>query len=805
MNLCTRTLRILYATIHRIATSTALPATVTALLLTCSPRAAGQWNPINPVKDFQKQPDGIVIVLDHGALKLQVCTPSIVRVIYSPTTTFPPDRSHILVKTSWPPADFTAQSDNKTISLTTTALKVVITKATSAIEFDDASGKKLTAEDDRTMTPVDVNGEHTYRAERFTKMWDSQESFYGLGQHQAGVWDYRGESVDLSQDNTNISVPLLLSSKGYALFWNNASRSRFNNRFVHALYLTSEVADVIDYFFIYGPDFDKLIAAYRDLTGSAPLFGQWTYGYWQCKNRYDSQAELLGVAQKYRDLHLPLDNLVQDWFWWNIMGEPVFNKNYPDPQAMVDTLHREHVHLMVSVWPYFRPGSPTYDEMDRRGFFIEKTQVAGFHPAGMALYDAFNPEARKYYWQLMNDALFKIGVDAWWLDTTEPETEGREENILLRNHVAIGSGARYLNLYPVMTTEGVYEGQRAASDQKRVFILSRSGFAGVQRNAAAVWSGDINPNWETFRRQIPAGLNLSLSGIPYWTTDIGGFVTGNPDDPAYRELYIRWFEFGAFCPIFRAHGTRATDQNELWSYGPETQSILASYDRLRYRLLPYIYSIAWKTTNEGYTPMRSLAMEYRNDVTALHVSDQFMYGPALLVNPVTQPGATSRQIYLPQSKWYDFWTGAVVPANGKMVTAAAPIDKMPLYVRAGSILPLGPDEEYSGEKPADPLELRIYPGADGDFTLYEDEGDTYNYEKGAYSTIALHWEEQAGSSGAGTLSIGARHGRFPGMLEKRIFRVVIVSENHGNGITAATAAGKIVTYDGSPSEVTIAY
>jgi alpha-D-xyloside xylohydrolase len=423
----------------------------------------------------------------------------------------------------------------------------------------------------------------------------------------------------------------------------------------------------------------------------------------------------------------------------------------------------------------------------------------------MALYDAFNPEARKYYWQLMDDALFKIGVDAWWLDTTEPETEGREENILLRNKVAIGSGARYLNLYPVMTTEGVYEGQRAASDRKRVFILSRSGFAGVQRNAAAVWSGDINPNWETFRRQIPAGLNLSLSGIPYWTTDIGGFVTGNPDDPAYRELYIRWFEFGAFCPIFRAHGTRTTNQNELWSYGPEAQSILASYDRLRYRLLPYIYSIAWKTTNEGYTPMRALAMDYRNDLRALHVSDQFMHGPALLVNPVTQPGATSRQVYLPQAKWYDFWTGAVVPASGKMFTAAAPINKIPLYVRAGSILPMGPDEEYSGEKPSDPLELRIYPGANGDFTLYEDEGDSYNYERGAYSTIALHWEDKTGASGTGTLSIGARHGRFPGMLEKRIFRVVIVSENHGNGIAAATSAAKVVTYDGSPSEVTTAY
>ncbi|HEY2455737.1 MAG TPA: TIM-barrel domain-containing protein, partial [Candidatus Acidoferrum sp.] len=561
--------------------------------------------PLNPVREVTTEPNGVLFTLQTGYLRFQIESDSIVHVVYSLEKELSRRQDFLVIKKTWPKTEFALhREDGKVVSLTTARLKIEVTRADSSIMFYDANGQKLAQENTRTLTPTEVNGEKTFHAERFTSMWDTQEAFYGLGQHQAGVWNYRGEAVDLSQDNTNISIPLLLSSNGYGIFWNNGSRGRFNNRFVHALYLSSEAADAVDYYFIYGPEFDQIISAYRELTGTAPLFGKWAYGYWQCKNRYDSQQELEGIAQKYRDLHIPLDNIVQDWFWWNVMGDPVFNTNYPNPGQMIEDLHKNHVHLMISVWPYFRPGSPVYDDMDKRGFFIDRTKVGGFHPAGMALYDAFNPDARKFYWNLMDKALFKIGADAWWLDTTEPETEGRETNILVTNKVAIGNGARYANEFPLMTTTAVYEGQRAASDQKRVFILSRSAFAGEQRNAAAVWSGDIDPNWETFRRQIPAGLNYSVSGLPYWTTDIGGFVSANPDDPAYRELYIRWFEFGAFCPIFRAHGTRTTNQNELWSYGPEAQKILVAYDKLRYRLMPYIYSLAWKTTNEHYTIMR---------------------------------------------------------------------------------------------------------------------------------------------------------------------------------------------------------
>ncbi|MBZ5545627.1 MAG: DUF5110 domain-containing protein [Acidobacteriia bacterium] len=760
------------------------------LLLVPATVARAQWNPLNPVVGVHQQDDGVLFTLQSGVLRVQVLASAIIRVRYSPTSSFPDRPDYVVTKSSWAAPRWEMRSADKEITLATPRLQVAVTRQDGAIAFSDAAGRRLFQDSGRTLTPVDVNGENTYHAEMFVNLWGSPEAFYGLGQHQAGVWNYRGEAVDISQDNTNIAVPMFLSSNGYGLFWNNPSRSRFNNRFPQSLYISSEVADAIDYYFLYGPEFDQIIAAYRELTGAAPLFGKWAYGFWQCKNRYQSQEELLGVAHQYREKHIPVDNIVQDWFWWNTMGEPVFNKNYPDPKGMIDDLHRNHFHLMISVWPYFRPGSPVYDDMDKRGFFIDRTKVAGFHPAGQALYDAFNPAARAYYWDLMDKALFRIGVDAWWLDTTEPETEGREENVLVHDKVAIGSGARYANLYPLMTTSAVYQGERRESDRKRVFILSRSAFAGSQRDAAAVWSGDVNSDWVTFQRQIPAGLNYSLSGLPYWTTDIGGFVDGNPDDPAYRELFVRWFEFGTFCPIFRVHGGRSTNQNELWSYGSDAQQILTSYDRLRYRLMPYIYSLAWKTTSEGYTPMRPLVMDFLTDVRARNIGDQFMFGPAILVSPVTEPGATARHLYLPKSKWYDFWSGASTD-GGQAVEASVPLDRIPLFVRAGSILPLGPDVEYAEEKPADPIELRIYRGADAGFMLYEDENDTYDYEKGAYATIAFQWDDAKR-----TLTISDRKGSFPGMLENRTFRIVFVGEGHGAGIAPTGQPDKIVKYSG---------
>jgi len=793
-------------------------ATILAAALTV-PGAHAQWNTPNPVVSFTKLPTGLEVHQKDGVLRLEVDAADLLHVTYAPPGIATPDRpsDHVVIKTDWATPAFEVSSDDKAVTLSTAKLRVVIERESGAIHYmepDGATsagatgpgsvggpmaGKLLTTDGARSLRPVEVNGEKTFHAEVSFPIYGSHEALYGLGQHQAGVWNYRGETVDLSQENTNIDIPLLVSSNGYAIFWNNPSRGRMNNRFVHGLYLSAEVADRIDYYFIYGPDADQIVARYRQLTGEVPLFGRWAYGFWQCKNKYQSQQELETVAARYRAEHIPVDNIVQDWFWWITMGQMTWNKNYPDPQGLIDTLHKEHFHLMVSIWPYFRPGSPTYDQFDKNGWFIAKTTQPSFHPVNQALYDATNPAAAKQYWANANTALFQKGVDAWWLDTDEPETEAREDNILTTNKLSLGSGARYANVYPLFHNGNVSEGQRAASDKKRVFILSRSAYAGAQRYGITAWSGDVLSDWLTFQRQIPAGLNYALSGMPYWTTDIGGFISGgNLNDPKFRELFVRWFQFGTFSPIFRVHGTRNPDENELWSYGPEAQKILVDYDTLRYRLMPYIYSQAWQITSNHGTLMRPLVMDWRDDVEAQNTGDEYLFGPAILVSPVTTQGATFRAVYLPRATWYDFWTGEKVDASqgGKRIQADAPLDKLPLFVRAGSIVPMGPKMEWTTEKPSDPIELRIYPGADGDFTLYEDENDGYAYEKGAHATIALHWDDAAH-----TLTLGARQGTFPGMLPEHTFRIVVVKSDHGAGIAPTEFPDATVQYKGAAQQM----
>jgi alpha-D-xyloside xylohydrolase len=777
-----------------------------------TPAALAQWNTPNPVVSFEKQADGLEVRQKDGVLRLEVKAEDLLHVTYSALDAAVPEPASdwVMVKKDWPAAAFEVRSNDKTVTLSTAKLQVVIEKESGALHYIAAEGmtdagatgpgssgggmrgRMLTTDGYRSLRPVEVNGEKTFRAEVVFPIYGSQEGLYGLGQHQAGVWNYRGETVELSQENTNIAIPLLVSTNGYGIFWNNPSRSEMNNRFVHTLYLTAEVADRIDYYFIYGPEPDRIIGRYRELTGEVPLFGRWAYGFWQCKNKYESQQEIEGVAAKYRALHIPVDNIVQDWFWWVTMGEMKWNPQYPDPQGMIDKLHAEHFHLMVSIWPYFRPGSATYDEFEKNGWFIAKTIQPSFHPVGQALYDATNPAARKQYWANANAALFSKGVDAWWLDTDEPETEGREDNILTTNKLFIGSGARFANVYPLFHTGAVSEGQRAASDAKRVFILSRSAYAGAQRFGVTAWSGDVLSTWLSYQRQVSAGLNYSISGMPYWTTDIGGFISGGDlNDAKFRELFVRWFQFGAFSPIFRVHGTRNPSQNELWSYGADAQKILVDYDTLRYRLMPYIYSQAWQVTSNHGTLMRPLVMDWRNDMEAQNTGDEYLFGPSILVSPVTIQGATSRTVYLPKALWYDFWTGEKVD-GGKRIQADAPLNKLPLYVRAGSIVPMGPAMEWSTEKPADLIELRIYTGADGDFTLYEDQNDGYAYEKGVHATIAMHWDDAAK-----TLTIGARQGSFPGMLPQRTFRIVLVTKNRGVAIGETVTEDKTVTYMGA--------
>jgi len=533
---------------------------------------------------------------------------------------------------------------------------------------------------------------------------------------------------------------------------------------------------------------DSIIHLYRSLTGHVPLFPQWAYGLFQSKDRYKTQAEILSIAAEYRSRHIPLDAIVQDWFWWNNggKGDPVYNSGYTDVPAELKTLHDEHVHAMISAWALMDSTAENYKQIVQKGFDIPMTQA----------YDPTNPAARDFFWNQFVGKLFAQGWDAFWLDSSEPEEAWPHlgDAVLRDKQLHIGSGLEYTNVFPLAHTAGVEAHWLQTNPDKRVFLLTRSAFMGQQRVGAAVWSGDVYSSWWALRRQVPAGLNFALSGNPNWTTDIGGYHPLNYAQtlpPGYQELYARWFEFGAFCPVFRTHGHR--DHNELWVYDQVFPALLA-VDRLRYRLLPYIYSLAWKVSSDDYTIQRPLVMDFREDPATFEIGDQFMFGPDLLVSPVLTEHATSRSLYLPAAtEWYDFWTGERT-SGGSSIVAPAPLDRIPLDVRAGSILPLGPVIEYAGQA-TDPIELRIYPGADGNFTLYEDEGDSDRYEKGAHATIPIHWDDATR-----TLSIASRQGSYPGMPSDHTFNVVIVSSGHGVGPDATATPDKAIHYTGSGTE-----
>ena len=479
---------------------------------------------------------------------------------------------------------------------------------------------------------------------------------------------------------------------------------------------------------------------------------------------------------------------MQDWFWWKTEGDPIFNSNFPDVPGELKTLHDEHVHAMISVWGLFNVKSENFKTISANHWDVPHTHV----------YDASNPKARDFYWHNLLGKLFSLGWDAFWLDSAEPEEYWPHwgDAVLRDKQLSIGSGARYTNIFPFMHTSGVQQHWRTTTDRKRVFLLTRSAFVGQQRVGATVWSGDVFSTYWGLSHQVAAGLNFALSGYPYWTTDVGGYFQPYPrppNDPVYQELFARWFEFGVFCPIFRTHGHR--DNNELWTYD-KIETLLIQYDKLRYRLMPYIYSLAWRVTSQDYTIQRPLVMDWRTDPKTWNIGDQFMFGPAILVNPVLEQGATRRLVYLPAAtRWYDFWSGATTE-GGREIEAAAPLDRIPLFVRAGSIIPLGPEIEYADQKPAGPIELRIYPGADSRFDLYQDEGDTYDYEKGAQAVIPVRWSDADKS-----LTIGNREGKFPGMPEEIVFNIVWVSPGHGVGEGVETKADKVVTYRGKTVSV----
>lgn len=739
-------------------------------------------------QDVQVTPLGVGVAVKtaNDEVYLEVCGPALLHVTAGPQNAKPSSPHQPWIVGGCTGNQFSWEKSDKSVTIKTSQLQVRIGLDNGGLTFLDARGKALLTEG--IWAPFSTRRYHAAGNGVFSVLDQFQipedEAIYGLGQHQGGELNYRGQAISLGQDNTDVAVPLLISTRGYGLLWNTAAQSTMNNQFPRALILSAEAAEGLDYYFIYGPEPDQIIHQYRELTGHAPLFGEWAYGFFQSKDRYKTQDELVGIVDQYRAKHIPLDTVVQDWQWWTKWGSSDFNSSYPDFTAAVNKIHNEHAHVMISIWPNFDPSTPIYQQMKAQGFLIDEKGD----------YDITNPAARELYWKMLPSTLVAKGVDAFWLDASEPEA--RELGIPAGTKLFFGDASLYTNIYPLLHTYGVYENWRKTSDQKRVFLLTRSAFLGQQRNSAATWSGDVYSNFWALKRQVPAGLNFSISGIPYWTTDIGGYgyPNGNTTDPKYQEVYTRWFEYGTFCPIFRTHGHRENDTNELWSYGPAAPTLI-KFDKLRYRLLPYIYSLAWQVTKNDYTIMRPLVMDWREDRKVWDIGDQFMFGPALLVNPITEAGATSRSVYLPAAGWYDFWSGERVKGD-QAITAAAPIDRIPLYVRAGSIVPLGPEIEYAGENSDAPIELRIYRGANAQFTLYEDQGDTYAYEHGASATIPISWDEASA-----TLTIGTRAGSYPGMPAEKKFRVIWVGQNHGAGPEITARADREVTYTGKEVQV----
>jgi alpha-D-xyloside xylohydrolase len=586
-----------------------------------------------------------------------------------------------------------------------------------------------------------------------------------------------------------------------------------DKKYANSLSLYSEVADQIDYYFVYGENPDSIIQGYREITGKAPLMPKWALGLWQCRERYQSQQELINVVKEFRKLQIPLDNIVQDWFYWSEdqWGSHDFDlSRYPDAKGMVRELHENlHTHIMISVWPKFYVGTEHYREFKDKGWLymrnVEKGQRDWVGPGYVStFYDPYSEGARELFWQQINEKLFSKGFDAWWLDATEPDIQSnlsQTETILRNGPTALGTTARYLNTYSLMNAKGIYEHQRQTQPDQRVFILTRSAYAGQQRYAAATWSGDIATRWYDLKIQIPAGLNFCLSGIPYWTTDIGGFAVEprferkvKPEDlEEWRELNVRWFQFGAFCPLFRVHGQYP--YREMFNIAPPEnpayQAMLVC-DKLRYRLMPYIYSLAGMVTHQDYTIMRALIMDFGQDQQVLNIADQFMFGPSLLINPVYEYQARSRQVYLPAGAgWYELKTGCF-QQGGQTIKADAPLTNIPIFVKAGSIIPIGPKIQFNDDKNADPIRLLIYTGGDGSFRLYEDENINYNYEKGFYSEIPFSYNEKDG-----TLTIGERKGAFPGMLKERTFEIVKITPVKPCGFDLTAKPDQIVKYDGN--------
>lgn len=772
-------------------------------------------------------------------------SPSIVRVIKYPSAQMPDKKSYPIIKTP-EKINIVYKRNGDKIQMKTENMLVTLHSSTGKVTYQTLQGNTLLSEKElgTNFTPrKDVTRDAFTVSQAFALQ--PEEAIYGLGQRQSGAMNHRNQQVHLSNGNTNICIPYFTSEKGYGVYWDNPGISQFSDT-PYETSFSSQVGECADYYFMYEDGTqDGVIACIRNLTGNAPMFPLWTMGYWQCRERYKSPDELCEVLDKYRELKVPLDGIVQDWqYWgcdsnWNAMkfmnpryinklddkealrylpnGEDKtakFDKpRFKTPEEMIKYVHKNNAHLMISVWASFGPWTDQFKELDKMGALLKFETwppKSGAHP-----YDPFNKDARDLYWRYLSH-LHNMGIDAWWTDSTEPDhLNPKDSDFDLMT--ADGSFRSVHNAFPLATNQGVYNNQRAVSNDKRVFQMTRSGYFGQQHYGALSWSGDVVSSWEVLRNQIPAGLNFTLCGIPYWNTDLGGFFgweyNNDCTNVAYQELHARWFQWGCFMPLMRNHCSSPM-MNEIWRFGKEGDWAYDAQKRfidLRYRLLPYIYSLTGAVTHENGTIMRPLVMDFATDRKAILLDNEYMFGKNILVCPVTQPLYTKKvegnkgvatvaniakasspvQVYLPKgSKWIDFWTNEMIE-GGREISRECPISIMPLYIKAGSILPLGPKVQYTSEKKWNDLDICIYPGANGEFTLYEDEFDNYDYEKGAFTSIRFTWDDANR-----TLTISDRNGSYPGMLKNRRFNLTVMKPGKQNAETVIIKADKKVSYSG---------
>ena len=807
-------------------------------------------------KDVTFLVNGVSCQLEQGVLKVEFVTSDIVRVQYTGENVFKGNSTGICMPHVTRSVRFTSGKEIDSCVLKSDSLIVKIDLNTGFISYLNTDGSLLLREDgklprvgEKKVMEHVVYDEQSKRIEktadgdkevknilrrdtigytwkyRINFDWQPLEALYGFGSHMEDYMNLRGKELYLCQHNLKAMVPVLVSTNGYGLLFDAGCGMVFKDN-SEGSYVELEAAKEIDYYFMKGRTLDGVVANYRLLTGASPMMPLHLFGYIQSKERYVSSDDLINTLKEYRQRQIPIDMIVQDWNYWprgqwgRMSMDP---KHYSDKKKLADEIHSLHARLMVSIWPNAM-NCPQHADFKQKNLLLHSS----------AIYDAFNPLARKLYWSYAKNEFFDNGFDAWWCDASEPldadwthmgdhygddsHKSRWELNTKLLSDVL---GAERSQLYSLYHAMGIYENQRATSSDKRVVNLTRSSYAGQQRYSTITWNGDTYASWNSFARMIPAGLNFMATGCPYWTVDIGAFFTKKGGqwfrkgdynkgvaDMGYRELYTRMFQYGAFLPVFRSHGTDTP--REVWRFGKPGEPFydsLIQMIHLRYRLLPYIYSLAGKVHTDNYTITRALAFDFASDTQIADLKDEFMFGPAFLVAPVTTPMyysvdsqplenvAKTRQVYLPDgANWIDFWTGKKYK-GGQRVTMEATIDRIPLLVRQGAIVPMGPVVQYTSEKKDAAWEIRIYPGADSSFTVYEDEGDNYNYEKGVCSNFEIKWDDKKK-----LLTISDRKGNYPGMTQCRNLRLVKVDKNAGIGVEESTG-GKVVKYEGKQLKI----